>query len=323
MTPGEPLSGQRRQSGARSEHGEAAGSEGREVYTDVPDPARATENQAVRRLSPRPLQVDLIGAGRLGSALAAWLSAPRPPRLQTVVSRRAARARALARRWAAPAISTVAEYAPGAPLVLLAVPDDALEDLARQLGQHAGWRGKIVLHTSGLQPAAVLAPLRRRGAAIGSLHPLMTFAARRPAPSPAGIVFALEGQETAVRAAQRLVADWGGRSLRLHAREKPLYHLAATWASPFVVVNFAVAAAVLRRAGLRGRRLALARTGLARLLAETAANLTAVAPHGELQPAWTGPIARGDRHTIRQHLTAAGEWASLYRAMAREAGRRL
>ncbi|MGH9528237.1 MAG: NAD(P)-binding domain-containing protein, partial [Terriglobales bacterium] len=130
-----------------------------------------------------PPRVDLIGAGRLGSALAAWLSAPRPPRLQTVVSRSAARARALARRWAAPASSTVAEYAPGAPLILLAVPDDALTGLARQLAAgvpgsgrtRGGWRGKIVLHTSGLHPAAVLAPLRRRGAAIGGLHPLMSF----------------------------------------------------------------------------------------------------------------------------------------------------
>lgn len=294
------------------------------------------------------LALDLIGTGRLAAAFAAWVGQRRPPlprsprarplgpvktapRLGTLVSRDPRRARRLARRWGAGQGVALAAYRPAAPVILLAVPDDALAPLAaalarRAAGANAGrspWQGKIVLHASGLQPASALAPLRRRGAAIGSLHPLMTFGAGRPAPPPGDLVFAVEGQPAAVRAARQLVAHWGGRVLALHAAEKPLYHLAATWASPLVAVNIAIAAAMLQRAGLRGRRLAVARIGLARLLTQTAANLAAAAPAGGLASAWTGPIARDDRQTIRRQLAAAGEWAPLYRAMIRAARREL
>lgn len=282
---------------------------------------------------PGGIALDLIGTGRLAAAFAAWLRAPGPaktaPRLGTLVSRDPRRARRLARRWGARQGVALAAYAPASPVILLAVPDDALAPLAAGLARHraaaaAGrrrsrWPGKIVLHASGLHPASVLAPLRRQGAAIGSVHPLMTFGAGRPVPSPRDLVFALEGQPAAVRAARQLVHGWGGRALALRAREKPLYHLAATWASPLVAANFAIAAALLRRAGLRGSRLAAARAGLARLLAQTAANLSAAAPAGDLSSAWTGPIARGDRQTIRRQLAAAGDWAPLYRAMIRAA----
>lgn len=284
-------------------------------------PARAAGAQ-------RPLHVELIGPGRLGEAIAAWLAAPgvtRRARLETVVSRRRRRAQAMARRWGARRAMALAAYQPEGDAVLITVPDDALAGLAAALAARGDWRGRVVLHGSGLQPAAVLAPLRRRGAAIGSLHPLMTFGAGRPAPSPHGLVFALEGQPAAVQIGERLIAAWGGVGLRLRAAEKPRYHLAAMWASPFVVTNFAIAAEVLRRAGLRGRRLTAARRGMAQLLLQTSANLAAAAesPRGDLMAAWTGPIARDDRATIRRHLAAAGAWAPLYRAMAREAERRL
>jgi predicted short-subunit dehydrogenase-like oxidoreductase (DUF2520 family) len=309
-----------------------------------------------------PPRVDLIGPGRLGTALAAWLAAPRTgvagaqgadrrraegggagrgsggkaggtpaaaPELDTVVSREARRARALAWRYGARRGVALAAYQPAGDIVLLAAPDDALPELAAELVRRAGardaWRGRVVLHCSGLLPAAVLQPLRRQGAEVGSMHPLMTFGARQPAPEPGGLVFAVEGQKAAVRAAERLVAAWGGTTLRLRAREKAQYHLAAMWASPFVVADFAIAVAVLRRAGLRGRRLVVARRGLAALLARTAANVGAAvrSPRGDLADAWTGPIARSDQKTVRRHLAAAGEWGELYRAMAQEARRRL
>lgn len=281
-----------------------------------------------------PASVDLIGTGRLASALAGWMR-PLPaartawrPRLGILVSRDARRARRLARRWGARRGMALADYAPEAPTLLLAVPDDALGPLATELARRAGpgsarqpWWGRVVLHTSGLQPAAVLAPLRARGAAMGSLHPLMTFGTRRPVPSPRDLVFAIEGQPAALRRARQLVRAWGGRPLPLKAREKTLYHLAATWASPLMVANFAIAADLLRRAGLRGRRLAVARSGLARLTAQTAANLAAA--QADLTAAWTGPMARGDRQTISRHLAVAGKSAGAYRALARAAARLL
>lgn len=264
---------------------------------------------------------DVIGTGRLGRALGAWLGAA-GWRLDTVVSRDGARARRLARRWGARHGLALRHYEGGSPLVFLAVPDDQLAGLAVALASGAGvWRSKVILHGSGALSAAVLAPLRGRGAAVGSLHPLMTFA-RGGVPSPAGVVCAIEGDPAARRLAGRLVAGWGGLPLPLRASQKTQYHLAAMFVSPLVVVDFALATEQLRRAGLGPAALRRAAAGLQRLLAQTAANL---APGNEraLAAAWTGPLARGDRRTERRHRAVAGPAAPAYRALAAAAGRLL
>lgn len=262
-----------------------------------------------------------MGAGRLGAALCAWLTeAGLPP--QALVSRR--RPRALGRRFRIPALALEAWQASLAVLppgnIILAVPDDALAALARHLASaRPDWRGWCVMHTSGARASAVLASLRRRGAAVASLHPMMTFPKGRGGSSPAGVVFSLEGDAKACREAQALVRRWRGLLLRLSPKSKATYHLAATLVGPGAVVTMAAAQSLLRASGLRGEQLARASAGLRTLLAATAANLA-----GGAAAAWTGPWARGDAETFHLHLRLlhSPELQRLYLALA-EAGAEL
>ncbi|HEY8056246.1 MAG TPA: Rossmann-like and DUF2520 domain-containing protein [Terriglobales bacterium] len=247
-----------------------------------------------------PAAWTIIGSGRLGSALRQWLG---PIGVPATVVRHAGVA-----AWR----RGLRSAAPGG--LLLAVPDDALAGLGRDLAAaRPEWRGWRVLHTSGGLDSSVLAPLQRRGAAVGSLHPMMTFPrAGRPAPAPEGIVFSYEGDPGARRAAAALIRDWRGLPLPLAPGVKTAYHLAATLVGPGAVVEMAAAETVLRRAGLRGAQLARARQGLRRLLGATAANL-----EDGLLAAWTGPWARGDRQTVARHLrqVPTPELRRLYRAL--------
>ncbi|MGH9476831.1 MAG: DUF2520 domain-containing protein [Terriglobales bacterium] len=222
----------------------------------------------------------VVGNGRVGRALSAWQA-------KSGTSVRAP----ISHRGFAGFLRTLARQPRGG--LLLAVPDDALPEVARRLAAaRPDWSGWCVLHTSGARPAAVLHPLARRGAAVGAMHPMMTFT-HAPPPPPLGIVFSLEGQAAACRAAGKLVAAWGGLPLPLSAAGKAAYHLAATLVGPGAVVNMAAAEMILKRAGFGRQRLRLAQRGLLRLLRTTAANLEAGPAH-----AWTGPWARGDSATL-------------------------
>jgi predicted short-subunit dehydrogenase-like oxidoreductase (DUF2520 family) len=252
----------------------------------------------------------VVGAGRAGSVVASWLaqSESAPPRL-------------LDRRQFEAWLGQLSGEPPGG--LILAVPDDAIAGVARLIAsRRPEWRRWCVLHLSGARDSSLLAPFRRRGAAAGSMHPMMTFptSSRRGArsrrgnrPQPRDVVFTLEGDPGARRIARRLVRDWRGQGLTLNARAKSAYHLAATLVGPGAVAQMFAAETVLRHYTLRGAKLATARAGLANLLSATAANLKVM----PTRAAWTGPFARGDKATQLLHLRLLPQrLRPLYRAIA-------
>ena len=209
-----------------------------------------------------------------------------------------------------------------APLVLIAVPDDAIGGVAADLarGQAVG-EGHIVLHLSGLLDRDALRPLADTGAALGSFHPLQSVAD----PSTAGArlrgAFAgLEGDDRALDAGEWLAGALGMHPVRLAPGAKAAYHAGAVIASNYVVVLASLAEGLARRAGVPP---AEARVLYLPLMQGTVANL-AFGPATAL----TGPVRRGDVATVRRHLAAlAPQERALYRALglvalglARDAG---
>ena len=187
-----------------------------------------------------------------------------------------------------------------ADVVLLAVRDDALRGLVRELARaRALGRGQVALHLSGAQTAAVLGPLRRRGAAVGAMHPLMTVSSdpRDAAAQLLGAAFALDGDPAAVRVARRLARILGGRPVVIAGGAKARYHAGAVFASNYVVALLAVAEDLLVASGFeRGA----ARRALAPLTQASVDNVAAYGPARAL----TGPVVRGDAATVRRHLAA-------------------
>ena len=197
-----------------------------------------------------------------------------------------------------------------ARLVLIAVPDDAIQTVADELapGEAIG-ADQVVLHLSGLLDRAALHPLVSTGAGLGSFHPLQTVA--EPATAPdllRGAYAGLEGDERALAAGERLAAVLGMRPVRLASGGKPAYHAGAVIASNYAVALAAVAERLARQAGVAA---AEAGSLYLPLMRGTLANL-ALGPAMAL----TGPIRRGDEATVRRHLAVlpAGE-RRLYREL--------
>lgn len=262
----------------------------------------------------KSLGITIVGAGTLATALATALRRSRY-RISEIVTRDSPNsvrhARSLARRVGAQA-ETLKEARFTASVTWICVPDDAIGDVALQIASDRDWKGKIVLHSSGALNAEVLGPLRRRGAQVGSAHPLMTFVAASE-PDLHGVPFALEGNAKALALATTLVGSIGGKSFRIAPELKPAYHAFGFFSSPAIVALVVAAQEVGKLAGLSEHK---ARELMEPIVRQTIENCFQTNP----QSAFSGPIKRGDVATIRKHLQVLRknrELLDLYRSLGR------
>ena len=241
--------------------------------------------------------VSIIGAGRLGTALAVALEA-RGYRIRSVVARDIKNARKAAAHLdgqvEALAAKQLSSFAP-AEVVLVTVPDDQIASVAAELSRLSFDHQPVVLHTSGALSSEILAPLRARGWSTGSVHPLISVT--DPQTPIAGAFWCVEGEPRAVRLAKAIVRDLRGTSFSINSAEKPLYHAAAVMTAGHVTALFDVALEMLVACGLTRKT---ARQILQPLLASAVHNLETKDPAEAL----TGSFARGDVETIKRHLAA-------------------
>ncbi|MHB1223156.1 MAG: DUF2520 domain-containing protein [Gemmatimonadaceae bacterium] len=193
-----------------------------------------------------------------------------------------------------------------AGVVLVSVRDEQLDAVVGSLADAAedGRLGgeAVVLQLSGSREPAGLQRLRAAGRSAGTFHPLLPLTASSPPTVFRDAWIGVEGDHRATAVARALVGRLGGRWLRIPAGSRPAYHAAAVLASNFPLVLAALAARLLRDAGVEPA----AADGAVRALLSTAAaniaggDLDAVTVAHRL----TGPIARGDGDTVAAHRLA-------------------
>jgi predicted short-subunit dehydrogenase-like oxidoreductase (DUF2520 family) len=156
--------------------------------------------------------IDVIGSGRVGSALSARLR-ERGVRVQR----------------------------DGAELVVLCVPDGAIAEAASSIAS-----GPWVAHVSGATPLAALDPHVRRF----SMHPLQTFTRSRGAEQLDGAWAAVTGEsDEALMQARALAELLGLRPFELADDARTLYHAGAVFASNYIVTLQRAASLLFEAAG--------------------------------------------------------------------------
>jgi predicted short-subunit dehydrogenase-like oxidoreductase (DUF2520 family) len=241
----------------------------------------------------------IVGAGRLGTVLGAAL-VRRGWTAAAIVDKDSGAARESRRIIGrGTAVAGLGGTARLGDVVIIAVPDNAVGRVAAGLARSGvSWAGRFVFHTSGLLPARVLEPLRKRGARIASVHPVQSFP-RKDAPASIfrGITWGVEGDPAAVAAAEEMVRSLRGNVLLLSEKDKPLYHAACSLASNAMIALEWTASGMLGAAGI-GEKAAAGM--LFPLVQGTLQNVNNLG----LEKALTGPILRGDVVTVRKHLEA-------------------
>lgn len=193
------------------------------------------------------------------------------------------------------AVSAGRQVEADADLLLLAVPDAAIAEVAQRLPI-----GPWVAHVSGATPLTALAPHTRRF----SVHPLQTLTLERGPEQLDGAWGAITYETDEARETARWLAETLGlRPFPLRDEDKPLYHAGAAIASNFLVTLHRAASRLMRESDVPPE-------ALLPLMERTMTN------GFEL----TGPIARGDWSTVEAHLAAleqrAPDLVPLYRALA-------
>jgi predicted short-subunit dehydrogenase-like oxidoreductase (DUF2520 family) len=202
-----------------------------------------------------------------------------------------------------------------AQVILITTPDHSVvataEELARVGAEELG--GKIVLHTSGALSSDALDPVRRCGAAVGSMHPLQTFSGVG-VPPVEGKVFAIEGDVYAVRVARQIARTLGAVPVHIDGAKKPLYHAAGALAAGSVLALVEAATRLMTASGMKRREAVRALLPLTRQVLE---NFERLGPRA----AWTGPLSREDYGVVAAHMEAMeglpAEFAQAYEAVNR------
>jgi len=241
------------------------------------------------------LKIGFIGAGTTGTALAVRLSQNGCP-VVAVSSRTLSSAQKLAALVPDCRVCyTAQEVVEAAELIFITTSDDVIAQVCGEVQ----WReGKSVVHCSGAHSVDVLESAKEFGAAVGSFHPLQTFAdVDQAMQNLPGSTFALEAEEPLLTRQKELTRLLNGNWVVLKPGDKVLYHAAAVFACNYLVTLVKLALDLWQNFGVPSKE---ATRALLPLLRGTINNIDNIG----LPDCLTGPVARGDSGTIERHLSA-------------------
>jgi predicted short-subunit dehydrogenase-like oxidoreductase (DUF2520 family) len=266
--------------------------------------------------------VAIIGAGRVGSAVGFLLN-----QAGYTVTAVAARTEDSAKKAQAfigsgIALTDPVKAAMTADIVFITTPDGAIKTVCDTVVRGRGLRqGVLVIHTSGAHTRELLDSAREAAAYRAVIHPLQSISSKeRGIKNIPGSYFRIEADPEAVQHCRDLVKALGGIELNMPGwsadKSSPaLYHAGAVAVSNFFVALVDFGLCFYEALGADKRE---ALKAVLPLIKGTLANIESVG----IPDALTGPIARGDVETVRDHISAlrkrAPELLKLYRELAKQ-----
>ncbi len=230
------------------------------------------------------MRIGLIGLGNAGSHLGRWLYRKHLG-LQAVYSRTLVKAESFGKRRNIFYTNRLAELPADLDLYILAVPDQVIPQVARELAglNPAG----SVVHVAGATPSTVLEPYFKR---YGVLYPLQTLTLGRRIKADQ-VPFCIEASDEELKKQLLdLAMAISGRAYLVSDAERAWLHVTAVMVNNFSNHLYTLAAGILDREGLDFDL-------LRPLILETARKVQKLPPRA----AQTGPAARGDQKTIARH----------------------
>ncbi len=253
------------------------------------------------------MRIVLVGPGRAGTSVAIAANGAGHD-VAAIAGRDIAQTETVARRFDAAALA-IGEPIPPVDLVIIAVRDGAIAEVAGQIAPIARNAAASAIHLSGAVPVEALQPIADQGLAVGSMHPLQTLPDPvRGAKSLAGAWIAITADEPLRSDLRGFARSFGGHPFDLSDEHRTAYHAAAAAAANFPIAALAISQRLFDATGVPFE----AARPLVDAIVE---NAFAQGPAASL----TGPIARGDTETVDAQIAAVRaavpELAAAFEAM--------
>ena len=252
-----------------------------------------------------PINVSIIGAGRVGSTIAYVLKKSKNENIILgCIGSRTKDSLDSAKRLLGPESNDIIfttdliECAGAADCLLLATPDDSIEKVTVGIfSKIKKYHQKYVIHFSGSKSLKVLQKAKEAGALTGCMHPVKSFASVKEAVKTIkGTVFGITYNDSKVKELMSAFIEiMEGSFIEVADQKKPIYHAACCVASNYLVALMDYAADLNRAIGIKPQDSVRALMGL---VGGTVDNIKKMGTKKSL----TGPIARGDVGTIEEHL---------------------
>jgi predicted short-subunit dehydrogenase-like oxidoreductase (DUF2520 family) len=255
----------------------------------------------MRPLPSSPFRFLLVGAGRVGTAVAALLRSAGHT-VSGIASRSPASVARAVEVLDAPRMDLDPAEWPDADVVLIGAVDGAIEDIANEAV--ARLPGRVVVHFAGVLGVEPLRLAVDEGAVGCALHPVQacpdveTAIARLPG-SAWGVT--CSSPEAEGWASEIIRRDLDGDSWIVAEDDRPLWHAASVVTSNGIAALLSTSEAILDEIGV-----AAPVDVVGPLAAGTVANAR---QGGGGSRTLTGPVVRGEVATVRSHLHAVAQRA--------------
>ena len=259
----------------------------------------------------KKINIAIIGSGRLGTTIAYTIASKNKKNTRIIsmsspTQKTLNRAQKTLKSFSKKILFTKnnKEAAAEANCIFICTPDDIIKKVCRELfKQNKQTKIKqkkeniFVIHFSGSKPLKELETARIAGAGTLSIHPLKSLASIPGAiktikNTEYGITYNTQEEEAL---AKIIVEILGGHTIIVEDSKKPLYHAAACVASNYLVTLIDYAVYINEKIGIKPED---SIKGLLSLVEGTVKNIGEAGTKKSL----TGPIARGDTGTIKDHM---------------------
>lgn len=233
------------------------------------------------------MKIVLLGAGNVGYHLARALTKQNLGLVQ-LFNRTKAAAKELSEATNGIAYTTdYAEILAHADLYIIAVKDDVISDVARQLTKHLG-NDILVVHTSGTVSTLDLAPFADR---FGSFYPLQTFSKTVPVDFQTVPICLTAHLKSDLLTLEKLAKDLGCVSYPISDQQRQVLHVSSVIACNFTNYLLGVSRDLLVKENIPYEI-------IHPLIKETIRKAINFVP----QEVQTGPAIRKDTKTLQHHL---------------------
>ena len=240
-------------------------------------------------------RIAIIGAGKIAYSLSSAIKKSGFD-VQTVVSTKLSSAKLLAKQFSFPHYTnSLQKISEDLNFFFLTVPDGEIKKVADKLSKSKNnFKDCICIHFSGVENITALKSLQKKGCTTGSLHIIRPFPSKNIVDirnSPASIEMdSMQAKSFLLQMCRKLKL----KPHKITCEQKVFQHIAAVHSSNFLVGNLFNAFSLISSKSNTPKDI------LKKTTQSALDNVFKLSPAKAL----SGPIDRGDVHTIKKHLEA-------------------